>query len=150
MKATTMRYVHRAVMLVAVLLTAGLLPSPANAQWPFQGKFTLPYKTHWGKAVLPPGDYHLALTVDSLGAEILVIQNVKSRRVVAEPVIVREDSTKGETALLIGAKGGQRIVYSLRIAGLGESLVFDTALAHKSAIENASKTRTIPVTVAKK
>ena len=45
---------------VAVLFLAGLAAG-ANAQDVYQGKFTLPFETHWGGATLPAGDYTFAL-----------------------------------------------------------------------------------------
>lgn len=45
---------------VAALLLAGLATA-GNAQNVYQGKFTLPFETHWGGATLPAGDYTFAL-----------------------------------------------------------------------------------------
>ncbi len=41
---------------VAALFLAGLATA-GNAQNAIQGKFTLPFETHWGGATLPAGDY---------------------------------------------------------------------------------------------
>jgi hypothetical protein len=38
-------------------LALGALGTSANAQNAYQGKFTLPFETHWGSATLPAGDY---------------------------------------------------------------------------------------------
>jgi len=43
---------------VAALFLAGLATA-GNAQNAVQGKFTLPFETHWGGATLPAGDYTL-------------------------------------------------------------------------------------------
>ena len=45
---------------VAALFLAGLATS-GNAQNAYQGKFTLPFETHWGGVTLPAGDYTFAL-----------------------------------------------------------------------------------------
>jgi len=45
---------------VAALFLAGLA-TVGNAQNADQGKFTLPFETHWGSATLPAGDYTFAL-----------------------------------------------------------------------------------------
>jgi hypothetical protein len=42
-------------------LTLGALATSGNAQNAYQGKFTLPFETHWGSATLPAGDYTFAL-----------------------------------------------------------------------------------------
>jgi hypothetical protein len=79
---------------------------------------------------------------------MLVIRNAKSLRFAAfESVNIREDSAKGESALLIGTRGGKRIVHSLRIAELGQVFVYDRALTR--AVEEA-QTQGVPVVVAQK
>jgi hypothetical protein len=45
---------------VAVLVL-GALATGGKAQTVYQGKFTLPFETHWGSATLPAGDYTFAL-----------------------------------------------------------------------------------------
>jgi hypothetical protein len=45
---------------LAALFLAGLATA-GNAQNAYQGKFTLPFETHWGGATLPAGDYTFAL-----------------------------------------------------------------------------------------
>ena len=45
---------------VAVLALCALATS-GNAQTVYQGKFTLPFETHWGGATLPAGDYTFSL-----------------------------------------------------------------------------------------
>jgi secreted protein with Ig-like and vWFA domain len=42
-------------------LALGALAISGNAQNAYQGKFTLPFETHWGSATLPAGDYTFAL-----------------------------------------------------------------------------------------
>jgi hypothetical protein len=38
-------------------LALGALATSGNALNAYQGKFTLPFETHWGSATLPAGDY---------------------------------------------------------------------------------------------
>lgn len=47
--------VGSAALAMVALATSG------NAQNAYQGKFTLPFETHWGGATLPAGDYTFAL-----------------------------------------------------------------------------------------
>jgi hypothetical protein len=42
-------------------LALGALAASGNAQNVYQGKFTLPFETHWGSATLPAGDYTFTL-----------------------------------------------------------------------------------------
>jgi hypothetical protein len=43
-------------------LALGALASSGNAQNVSQGKFTLPFETHWGSATLPAGDYTFVMS----------------------------------------------------------------------------------------
>jgi hypothetical protein len=43
-------------------LALGALANSGNAQNAYQGKFTLPFETHWGSATLPAGDYTFAMS----------------------------------------------------------------------------------------
>jgi hypothetical protein len=47
--------------LVVAALALGGLATRGNAQNAYQGKFTLPVETHWGRATLPAGDYSFVL-----------------------------------------------------------------------------------------
>jgi hypothetical protein len=137
-------------LLATVLLAICSFARPANAQAQFQGRFTLPYAAHWGKAVLPAGDFLLTFTRFE-GTAMLVVQDAKSGRYIAdEPINITEESTKGQSALLIGTRAGQRIVHSLRIAELGQVFVYDSALAHEYAVQEAHQTQAVPVSMAKK
>jgi hypothetical protein len=42
-------------------LALGALATSGKAQNAYQGKFTLPFETHWGGATLPAGDYTFVL-----------------------------------------------------------------------------------------
>jgi hypothetical protein len=133
----------------AMLLTFGWLAPPANAQVGIRGSFTLPFEARWGHAVLPPGDYQFTFDVGSLGTE-LVIRDAHSLRAVAiEPVNIREDSKEGTSSLLIGARGTQRVVYSLRIAELSEAFIYARPPAAGREAEEARQTQTVRVAVAK-
>src|SRR5215472_3619683 len=138
-----------AVFLAALLATC-MFARGANAQFSaFEGKFTLPYETHWGKTVLPAGDYVLTFTHNT--QPMLTIRDAKSRLIVAyELTDVRDDSTKGPSALLIGTQGTRRAVQSLRIAELGETFVYERPPAQGRSTEEAGQTQAVPVVVAKK
>jgi hypothetical protein len=43
-------------------LALGALATSGNAQNAYQGKFTLPFETHWGSSTLPAGDYTFAMS----------------------------------------------------------------------------------------
>jgi len=134
--------------LLAVLLFVG----QANAAPPFEGKFTLPNEVRWGKAVLPAGNYCLRVSYFNT-TTMVTIQEADSMKTVAFlPSLIAEDNknNKGESALLIAGRGGQRVVHSLRLAELGIVLIYDPALARDREIIEAHKTQSVPILAAKK
>jgi hypothetical protein len=148
MKAGKVQQMTKAVFCGAVFMTACLFGSPARAQAGYQGKFTLPYETHWGQAKLPAGDY----TISYIGPEMpgFVIRDAHSLRTVAfERVAIREDCASGNSALVINTRGTERVVHSLRIAELGEAFVYEPALAHRRALEEARQSHAVPILQAK-
>jgi len=151
MKSTIERRSANGILLVAVILAAGLVAGSARAQSPslFQGTFTLPYSAHWGKAVLPAGDYELS--VAEQGESLIRVRNAKTGHLVAfEAINDVNDNTSGVSELVISNRGGKRVVYALSIAELGETFVYNPRLARAAAEEEAQQTRTILVTFAKK
>jgi hypothetical protein len=150
MKTNIKRNTIRVALVAAALLATGFFGSAAKAQAGIQGKFTLPQETRWGRAVLPAGDYMLIFVHDSLPTRLVIRDGKNSRNVAIESIDIREDSTTGESALLIGARGTQRVVHSLRIAELGEVFVYDPDLAHGRVVEEARQAQVVPVLMAKK
>jgi hypothetical protein len=151
MKSTIERLSTKGVLAVAVILAAGLFAGSARAQSPslFHGTFTLPYSAHWGKAMLPAGHYELS--VAEQGESLIRIRNAKTGHLVAfEPINNVNDNTSGASELVISNRGGERVVYALRIAELDETIVYNPKLARAAAEEQAQQTRTIPITFAQK
>jgi hypothetical protein len=148
---TVKRGSGRAAAFAAAVLATCLLAGTANAQKDlYEGKFTLPYEARWGQVVLPPGDYRLTF-VQNMHAKMLNIQDANSLRHVAFILADNlKDSTGGESALVIGTRGRQHVVCSLRIAELGETFIYANPPARGRAVEGARKTQTVQVLVAKK
>jgi len=148
MKSRIVRHATKAPLFAAMLLTACLSGSAANAQSAvINGKFTLQHETRWGQATLPPGDYQLTID-DNQGVENLLLFDARSHRQIAiEFAGVREGRSKGASALLIGGQGKQRVVYSLRIAELGETFVYERPPAQARPIEEAGQTQAVAVAV---
>jgi len=55
------RHLKLFAKLGAAVFALGALTTSGNAQTVYQGKFTLPFETHWGGATLPVGDYTFSL-----------------------------------------------------------------------------------------
>jgi hypothetical protein len=137
-------------LLALGLLITLLCASVAQAAPLYRGKFTLPHAVRWGQAVLPAGDY-LVKFKDVQARVFLVIQDAKSGMDVAYLTPVTKSETRGTSALLIANDGDQRVVHSLRLAELGEVLIFEPALAHSATdIREAHTMETLPLVVAKK
>ena len=105
MKKTNLAVV-RLGLAIAICAAAGA----ASAQPLVKGTFTLPYEVHWGKAVLPPGHYSIA--IDRADRPALV--TTPTGRVLAY-VLARsfDDAMKGQpTALIITKSETQRVVRS--------------------------------------
>ncbi len=137
---------------LGAVIVFGMVASAANAQSYYKGKFDLPFKAHWGLAVLPAGEYVFSIASDD-GRAMVTIRNAKTLQHVAfETVEFQESSAHGKSALLIGTRGEQQIVHSIRIAELGETFVCDPALADEDARTpvQARNSRDVPVIVAEK
>jgi len=50
----------------------GALATSGNAQNAYQGKFTLPFETHWGTATLPAGDYTFTMSSASSDYRLII------------------------------------------------------------------------------
>jgi hypothetical protein len=119
-------------LLGAVIVFAMLAPA-ANAQSYYNGKFDLPFEAHWGLATLPAGHYVFQITNNDVYS-VVIVRKAETRKFVAyERVDFKQSSTSNKSALLISTRGGQQIVYSLRIAELGQVFVCDPKLAGEAA-----------------
>jgi len=124
MKMTTMR--TKVQLFVAVILTAGLFAACANGQSGsgvviYRGNFTLPHETHWGKAMLPAGEY--SISFDSNRTPGLV-RSKDGKTSVFTPIPFTNDANKGPAALVIAAHGNEREVLSLNLPAIGGSMVY--------------------------
>ena len=54
---TVRKFVYAALLAVTAM---SFTPSPAAAQEPAHGKFTLTHNVNWGSAVVPAGDYEFS------------------------------------------------------------------------------------------
>ncbi len=148
----TRRIAATQALFAAALMAAGLFAGSAKAQSmvpesAFQGNFTLPYAVHWGITVIPAGSYEISVLNET--QPVLSIRDAKSRRLVAlEPMSDRDDAGTGGSALIISSHGNQHVVCSLTLAEVGETLVYTRS--HPRAVEEARKTQSIPVLIAKK
>jgi hypothetical protein len=67
-------------------LALGALATSGNAQTVYQGKFTLPFETHWAGATLPAGDYSFTMASASAPYRIYIHGQAGNAIVVAASV----------------------------------------------------------------
>jgi hypothetical protein len=139
----------KVVLFASLLLATCLFAGTVNAQ-SFQGKFTLHHTARWGQAVIPAGEYRFTMDPGAEPALVVIYDANNGRRVAFVTSGITEGNAKGNSALLIGRRGNQREIYSFRLAELGETFVYDPALAHHRGVEEANGTETVPVMNAKK
>ena len=137
------------VVLCAALLLATLSASSAKAQSAFNGKFTLTENAYWGHGVLPAGDYELSIATTGFPSIVVVRDATTGKEVAKLFPQIRELSIKGESELLIGTRGKQSVIYSLRLPALGMVFISDPDLA-RGAEKEARNARVVPVIVASK
>ena len=138
----------KATFFTVAILAACALAGAANAQpATFSGKFTLPYEVHWGKTVLPAGDY--SITMDRLdSAAIVRSASGKAHFVSAFPT--SGDSLKGGAFLYVTTNEGQHRVRYMNAPILGKVLIYEPI--SKTEREEIAKEggQVLPVVVAKK
>src|SRR6266478_2668471 len=109
MKAKTLRHAFKVRLFAVVLLATCAFAAAANAQT-IAAKFTLPFETHWGKNLLPAGEY--TITMDS-PAHVALVRSANGKTVGFTPTPIKANSDKGATALFITVLGNERRVRSL-------------------------------------
>lgn len=147
MRAKTIRRAMELRLFAVVLLTTSAFAASANAQ-SFSGKFTLPSETHWGKSVLPAGDY--TINLNSL-TNVAVVQSADGKNARFMPIPITTSSHKGPTALLVMVRGNERIVRSLNLPSNGISLIYTPATAaEREMLAKAEQVQAVPVITAGK
>jgi hypothetical protein len=102
--------------------TLCLFGSLANAQSAIKGEFTLPSEVHWGRAVLPAGQYSFDLPSMRTPQMIQVRGEGVNVMLMAQAVGDRPAPT--DSALVLVRQGDSNFVRSLRLAPLGVSLYY--------------------------
>ena len=147
MKAKTIRHASGARLLAVSLLAVCALAAAANAG-SFSGSFTLPFEVHWGRAVLPPGNYKITLNASTNVAQV---RSVDGKIASFTSVPITNSSEKGATALSILVRGNQRVVRSLNLPRQGMSLIYvPETNAEREILAKADGVLTVPVAIAGK
>ncbi|HSZ20916.1 MAG TPA: hypothetical protein VK770_14065 [Candidatus Acidoferrum sp.] len=147
MNAKTIRQRIEVRLFTAVLLATFAFAAAANAQT-FSATFTLPFEAHWGKNVLPPGNYRI--TMNPL-TNVALIRSVDGKTAGFTPIPITASSNKGATALSVMVRGNQRLVRSLNLPAHGITLIYVPATsAEREILAQADQVKAVPVVMAGK
>jgi hypothetical protein len=129
----------------AVLLATLVFAATTNAQTN-SAMFSLPFEVHWGKNVLPPGDYVVRI---NLPTNVAFIESMDGKTAGYTPVPITTRSDKGATALTVMVRGNNRIVRSLNLPARGMTLIYLPATnAEREILAKADEVQTVPVITA--
>jgi hypothetical protein len=136
-------------LVLGILLAACFVATSAQADSLVKGRFKLTKQVYWGKAVLGPGAYTLAVDRET---HTIVICTAGDGKVIARENARFDNRPDGvQSQLLIDVQGHQRAVHALRMESIGE--VFNSAHPFGQigrAAQEALKAELVPVEVAKK
>src|SRR3979490_165941 len=104
MKARTIAHATGVRGLAVVLLATCALAAAANAQT-VAVKFTLPFEVHWGKNLLPAGQY--SVTLDS-SADVGLVRSANGKIAFFTPITIKASSHEGATPLLVIVPGNEQ------------------------------------------
>lgn len=123
-----------------VLLVASLSPSLAKAQAAAEGKFSLPFATRWGTAILPPGDY--SFSIKSAYPPSVIVVRPQSRQGAAAMILAQAYSTEGSSgtsALTVTRNEGKPFVSALYLRELGLTLHYFVPPTHRAKGEESAR-----------
>jgi hypothetical protein len=147
MKAKTIRHAIGVRLWAVVLLATCAFATAANAQTT-AAKFTLPFEAHWGKNVLPAGEYTISMDTPS---NVALLRSANGRAVGFTPIPIKAYSHEGAPALFVMVRGNERIVRSLNLPARGVSLVYPpTTSAEREMLAKAEQVQAVPVITAGK
>jgi hypothetical protein len=134
---------------VAAAIAVGLSVGSASAQPLVKGTFTLPYEVHWGKAVLPPGQY--SITIDDARRPSLVSNTVTGERRAFVMARALSDAKKGQpTGLLITKIENERFVRSFNWREGNQSFIYRALTKTEFTLGSASEPVAVAVLMAQR
>ena len=110
----------RAKLMVALLMTVAVTAS-VGASPIFYGKFSLPYEVHWGRTVLPAGNYSIMMGGFNSPA---MVRSASGKVQFISGFPTTGDSLKGGCFLYITANEGKHTVRYLNMPSHGRILIY--------------------------
>jgi hypothetical protein len=117
-----MNFKRCAISFAPLTVVLGGLALPAGAQT-YNGKFTLPFETLWGAAVLEPGDYTISTNTFGSTPMLHIEGNGKAANIMAATVEIREASLE-RGRLEITEVNGAHVVTRLNAHAAGREFAF--------------------------
>jgi hypothetical protein len=100
-----------------------------------QATFHLSVVTHWGKAVLQPGDYKMSLPDEALGQRELKVEG-NGRTVYVFPIVADSRDKGGSSRLEVRKIDGEYFVHGFESGVLGKEFTFFTPKAgHRQEVQ---------------
>ncbi len=147
MKTKTMRHAMQVRVLAVVLLATFAFAAAANAQT-MAIRFNLPFEVHWGKNLLPAGEY--SVTMDS-SADVALVRSRNGKTAFFAPIPIKVSNHTGNTALYVMVRGNERRVRSLNLPLRGISLIYQpTTKAERETLAKADQLQALPIIAAGK
>jgi len=153
MKTDTPRLAIRAGLFAVALLGTWACATVAVAQLSsvhpaFEVRFTLPYEVHWGRKIVPAGQYKMQLDSSHL---VGLVESADEKTMFFTTVPIRKRSDRGPAALMVVVHGNERIVRSLNLPASDICLTYQpTSRAEREILAEADQLRTVPVLAAGK
>ena len=126
----------------AALFLAGLATC-GNAQSAYQGKFTLPFETHWGGATLPAGDYTFVLPSATYPYRLYIRGQATTAIIMA--VGTDKNSDSGQAQLNLVEIADVQNVQTFEAPKLGLTFTFATP-SPKHSERREARQKTTPAT----
>lgn len=127
----------------ATLLLITLFAATGYARPSFAGNFTLPYEVHWGKTILPAGNYRIFMEELDKTA---TIESTDGTMRFFVPIPAKSDSQGGTAGLVLLIRGNERVVRALNLPHSGYSLVYQPQTrAERELLAKADHVATVPL-----
>ena len=137
---TIRNYVYAAILAASAL---NFSPTPASAQEPARGKFTLTHEVHLGGAKLPAGEYEFSFDPDS-GSRMLNLSKISgnlTRYIVLVPD-TEEAKPSDRSRLVLESTPDGSFVSAMQLPEFGMSLHF-TVPSHTTERQIAKAAPTV-------
>lgn len=141
-----MKHQVRFVMLLTLAVVVAIAATGAAQGAAYNGKFTLPHEVQWGRALLPAGEYSLAM--DSIKGPLSVRDASGRTRAL---LFGSNGFPKADqpTALLITVAGNSRVVRSFNCPAWGTNQIYKAfTQEERDRLADGVSTETIPVRLA--